>query len=463
LTATTPTAAALHPAVEQLVEAGRPRRGRPFARRERTAQFAVAAAFLLVAVPMAAVLPSDRSWSVGQAVALVLAYAVTSRIEFNELGAGYTVPTELVLVPMLLLLPAEVVPLLVAAGFLLGKLPDFITGRTHPERAVLALGDAWHAVGPALVISLAAAGTPTWTDWPIYLAALGAQFAGDAGASAAREWLAHGVAPRLQLRSLAWVYAIDALLAPIGLLAAFASTEQPYAFLLVLPLVGLLAVFSAEREVRLQHALALSHAHRGTALLLSDIVDDDDYYTGEHSRGVVRLALAVADRLGIDRSARRDLEFAALLHDVGKVAIPNEIIHKAGPLTREEVALVRTHTLEGHRMLQRFGGVLDQVGRIVRSCHERWDGNGYPDGLAGAQIPRASRIIFACDAFNAMTTDRSYRRARPTAEALAELRANAGTQFDPAVVEVLTSLVAEATSGETRVFSERSLVPSAAP
>jgi putative nucleotidyltransferase with HDIG domain len=460
LTATTQTATALNPAVEQLIEAGRPRRGLPFERRERTAQFAVAAAFLLVAVPMAGLLGSDRSWSVGQAVALVLAYAVTSRIEFNELGAGYTVPTEIVLVPMLLLLPASAVPLLVAAGFLLGKLPDFITGRTHPERAVLALGDAWHAVGPALVISLAAGGAPTWADWPIYLAALGAQFAGDAAVSAVREWLAHGVAPRLQLRSLAWVYAIDALLAPIGLLAAFASIDQPYAFLLVLPLVGLLAVFSADREVRLHHALALSHAYRGTALLLSDMVDDDDYDTGEHSRGVVSLALAVADRLGIDRSARRDLEFAALLHDVGKVSIPNEIIHKAGPLTREEVALVRTHTIEGHRMLRRFGGVLDEVGRIVRSCHERWDGTGYPDGLAGADIPRASRIIFACDAFNAMTTDRAYRRARPTADALAELHANAGTQFDPAVVEVLARLVAEAPN-DKREVSERPLVPSA--
>ena len=114
-------------------------------------------------------------------------------------------------------------------------------------------------------------------------------------------------------------------------------------------------------------------------------------------------------------------------------------------------------------MLKRFGGVLDEVGRIVRSCHERWDGTGYPDGLTGAEIPRASRIIFACDAFNAMTTDRSYRRARPTAEALAELRANAGTQFDPAVVDVLTMLVTEAPSGEQRGFSGRSLVPSAAP
>jgi HD-GYP domain-containing protein (c-di-GMP phosphodiesterase class II) len=259
--------------------------------------------------------------------------------------------------------------------------------------------------------------------------------------SAAREWLAHGVAPRLQLRSLAWVYAIDALLAPIGLLAAFASTDQPYAFLLVLPLVGLLAIFSAEREVRLHHALALSHAYRGTALLLSDMLDDDDSYTGAHSRDVVQLALAVADDLGIDPGARRDLEFAALLHDVGKVAIPNEIIRKAGPLTREEVALVRTHTIEGYRMLSRFGGLLGDVGRIVRSCHERWDGDGYPDGLAGTDIPSASRIIFACDAFSAMTTDRAYRAARSDADALAELRANAGSQFDPAVVDVLTRLL----------------------
>jgi HD-GYP domain-containing protein (c-di-GMP phosphodiesterase class II) len=219
-------------------------------------------------------------------------------------------------------------------------------------------------------------------------------------------------------------------------------------------------VFAAERRVRTEQALALSHAYRGTAMLLGDLVEEDDAYTGDHSRGVLSLALRVSDQLGLDARQRRDLEFAALLHDVGKVAIPNEILHKAGPLTQEEMALMRTHTLEGHRILGRFGGVLGEVGRIVRACHERWDGAGYPDGLAGERIPLAARIIFACDAFNAMTTDRSYRDARSLDEALSELRANAGTQFDPRVVEVVARVVGPApaaTAGEAASARDQAL------
>jgi len=193
----------------------------------------------------------------------------------------------------------------------------------------------------------------------------------------------------------------------------------------------------------MEQALALSHAYRGTALLLGDLIEDDDAYTGRHSRGVVRLALQVSDELRLDTRTRSDLEFAALLHDVGKVAIPKNVINKAGELTHEEMALVRTHTIEGHRILSRFGGVLGEVGRIVRSCHERWDGAGYPDGLAGERIPLPARIIFVCDAFNAMTTERSYRPARPLEDALAELRKNAGSQFDPALVELVCRVVEE--------------------
>ncbi len=105
--------------------------------------------------------------------------------------------------------------------------------------------------------------------------------------------------------------------------------------------------------------------------------------------------------------------------------------------------MIKTHTVEGERMLGRIGGLMAEVGRIVRSAHERWDGTGYPDGLAGEEIPIESRIIFCCDAFNAITTDRSYRSGRSEAWALAEVRANAGTQFDPAVVEALVATVRE--------------------
>jgi HD-GYP domain-containing protein (c-di-GMP phosphodiesterase class II) len=173
---------------------------------------------------------------------------------------------------------------------------------------------------------------------------------------------------------------------------------------------------------------------------------------------VVELVIAVAPRMGLDEDQQRNLEFAALLHDVGKIAIPNEIINKPGPLDDEERAIINTHTIEGEKMLENVGGVLAEVGRIVRSCHERYDGLGYPDALAGSAIPVEARIVACCDAFNAMTTDRPYRAALPLAEALGELRAHRGTQFDPAVVDALLDIHADdAASATTADGAERLL------
>jgi HD-GYP domain-containing protein (c-di-GMP phosphodiesterase class II) len=160
-----------------------------------------------------------------------------------------------------------------------------------------------------------------------------------------------------------------------------------------------------------------------------------------HTRGVLNLAIAVSEELQLDPIARRNTELGALLHDVGKVVIPNEIINKNGPLDDDEWTLIKTHTIEGQRILDEIGGLMSTVGRVVRAAHERWDGGGYPDGLRGEEIPLESRVIFCCDAMNAMTTMRSYRKARPPREALAELQANAGSQFDPEVVTALTAVV----------------------
>ncbi len=145
----------------------------------------------------------------------------------------------------------------------------------------------------------------------------------------------------------------------------------------------------------------------------------------------------MADELKLGPDERRSAEFTAILHDVGKIKIPKEIINKPGALTDEERAIINTHTIEGQRMLDKVGGLLGEVGHLVRSCHERWDGAGYPDGLAGEQIPLVSRIVCACDAFSAMTTDRPYRQAMDRHEAIEELRLCAGTQFDPQVVDAL--------------------------
>ncbi len=176
-------------------------------------------------------------------------------------------------------------------------------------------------------------------------------------------------------------------------------------------------------------------------MLLSDVVEADDNYTADHCRGVVTLVTAVADELEIEPDARQELEFAALLHDVGKIVIPKEIINKPGALSDDEFELMKTHTIEGQVLLDRVGGLLGRVGSLVRSCHERWDGNGYPDGLAGYEIPLAARIVFACDAYSAMTTDRPYRAAMSQETALEELWANAGTQFDPRVVSALATVI----------------------
>ncbi len=428
------------PAVAQLFEEAEARMARRLGRRERSVEALAAIAFVLVAAPMAAFLPWEGSLSPLLALALVGAYALAARVRF-DVGAGYTVPTELIFVPMLFLVPMPVVPLMVAAGFLLAEVPDYLRGRTHPERSLLALGDSWHAIGPALLLTLAGAGDPSWSDWPLYVAALVSQFGLDMVTVTAREWFGLGIAPSTQLGERGWLYAVDALLAPLGLLAAFTSEEQPYSFMLCLPLAALLQIFAHERAARMRHTLELSHTYRGTAMLLGDVVEADDSYTGSHSRGVVSLALMVAKQMGLDQRQQRDVEFAALLHDVGKITIPKEIVNKPGPLDEREWALMKTHTVEGERLLERVGGVLGHVGGIVRSCHERWDGQGYPDGLAGTEIPVEARIVSACDAFNAMVTTRPYRRGMTVEYALEELQACAGGQFDPRIADELSRVV----------------------
>ena len=204
--------------------------------------------------------------------------------------------------------------------------------------------------------------------------------------------------------------------------------------MLVMPLIGLLWLFARERSWRIDQAIELSGAYRGTALLLGNVVEYDHSYTGSHSRDVVELALAVGERLRLSPAQLRNLEFGALLHDVGKITVPKAIINKPGPLTDAEWAIMRRHTIEGQRMLDSVGGALTRVGEIVRASHEDYDGTGYPDGLAGDAIPIEARICSACDAFSAMTTDRAYRPAMSESEAWTELRRCAGTQFDPRVV-----------------------------
>jgi HD-GYP domain-containing protein (c-di-GMP phosphodiesterase class II) len=205
--------------------------------------------------------------------------------------------------------------------------------------------------------------------------------------------------------------------------------------------MAMLWLFARERQERMTETMALGTAYRGTAMLLGDVVEADHHYTGMHSRDVVELSLSVADHLGLDATQRRNVEFGALLHDVGKIHIPKEIINKPGKLDEAEWELMRAHTIDGERMLQQVGGLLANVGHIVRATHEHYNGAGYPDGLVGEKIPIEARIVCTCDAYSAMTTDRSYRKAMPKTKALEELRRCAGTQFDPKVVTAIESLV----------------------
>src|SRR5947209_10110266 len=163
-------------------------------------------------------------------------------------------------------------------------------------------------------------------------------------------------------------------------------------------------------------------------------------YTGEHSESVLAMVEKVAHGLGLEEEEVDRIKAAALLHDIGKVAIPDSILNKPGPLTDDEWKLMKDHTVVGERILRAIPG-LGGVARIVRHEHERWDGGGYPDGIAGEEIPVGSRIILACDAYHAMTSDRPYPEPMSHAEAMKELTQGAGTQFDPAVVEVLVGLL----------------------
>jgi diguanylate cyclase (GGDEF)-like protein len=199
----------------------------------------------------------------------------------------------------------------------------------------------------------------------------------------------------------------------------------------------------ADQRMYAQKSSARTSAGRqSTDVLLRALAERHPDLEG-HLDGVSRLAVAVGRRLGVGEETIDHLRLAAELHDVGKVAIPDAILSKPGPLDDAEWAFMRRHTIIGERIVA-AAPALGPVAKLVRTSHERWDGTGYPDAIAGEDIPLGARIVAVCDAYDAMVSDRPYRRGRSATEATAELRRCAGTQFDPAVVEAfLAELVAQ--------------------
>jgi two-component system cell cycle response regulator len=180
----------------------------------------------------------------------------------------------------------------------------------------------------------------------------------------------------------------------------------------------------------------LPGTHDDVIAALASTLGEHGRYQVDEAESVVDLATGIAEGLGLNDDRIDGLRTAALLHDIGKVGVPDEILHKPGVLDESEWEVMRQHPVIGERIIRAIPG-MGPVARVVRHQHERWDGNGYPDGLAGTEIPVEARIILACDAYHALTSDRPYRAAVSHDNALVELTANAETQFDPGVIEAL--------------------------
>ncbi|MFL5922104.1 MAG: diguanylate cyclase [Gaiellaceae bacterium] len=242
----------------------------------------------------------------------------------------------------------------------------------------------------------------------------------------------------------------DLALAPLrndGELEGFIAVREPTTDSehTIEEILRLLRGISDQAAVALERARSyenLEETFVSTVAALANALEANDEYTSSHTRWITDMALRVGGALGFEGVALKQLELGALFHDIGKIGIPTSILLKPGPLSQEERKIMEMHPELGERILEPIDR-LAEVRTIVRSCHERWDGAGYPDGKAGEEIPLEARIILVCDAFHAMTTDRPYRKRLSVEEAWRRLREGAGTQFDPAVVDVFLRLPLE--------------------
>ena len=254
--------------------------------------------------------------------------------------------------------------------------------------------------------------------------------------------------PAIWFERFHWARFHFALFGPLALAATIAYEQIGTAGLVAFTLPPALMILSVRQylerttaavdEIR-EANLSLRRAHKDTIAALSRSMEAKDLYTGGHTGRVAAVSVALAERLGFAGDALEAIEIGALLHDIGKIGIPEQILRKEGPLDDEEWAIMRTHPLVSDFILAELD--LDPIVReCARSSHERIDGHGYPDGLGGEEVPLPARIVFVADALDAITTDRPYRRGRSVVEALTEIEENAGTQFCPRVVAALREI-----------------------
>jgi HD-GYP domain-containing protein (c-di-GMP phosphodiesterase class II) len=228
-----------------------------------------------------------------------------------------------------------------------------------------------------------------------------------------------------------------------GTLCAASHEAQPtlgYRDLQLLHVFARILAGTLEREGLMRDSQALELKAAAAKTLIA-AVHARDAYTAEHSQAVVAHALVVGRRLGLNKAELVDVEHLAMLHDIGKIATPDEILRKPGPLTEDEWLVMREHPERGEELIRKTPG-LEHLAEAIRAEHERWDGRGYPDGLAEDEIPVASRIVFVCDSYQAMVSDRPYRRALSPAAARAEIEAGVGTQFWPEAARALLDVLA---------------------
>jgi HD-GYP domain-containing protein (c-di-GMP phosphodiesterase class II) len=204
--------------------------------------------------------------------------------------------------------------------------------------------------------------------------------------------------------------------------------------------IDVLSSFAANIHTRLQLADSLEMSYTKTMEALVSALEARDPYTEAHAGRITELAMALSVAMQLSGEHRRAVKLGSILHDVGKIGIPDAILRKPGELTDEEWQVMRTHAIVGEKML-RGVDFLGPALPVIRHHHERWDGTGYPDGIRGGDIPIGARIVAVCDSFDAMTSDRPYRRAMPIQDAFGELLSCAGTQFDPKCAALLVDVV----------------------